>query len=214
MFVRCNYFFFFTTWWNIHAFCLRYSSNAQTTVPNNLLFLTDLFNHNIKKRSFLFYFIITVSHLKDLQTDLDECIQREEHKFWKTWMMWFHQSHSGKRCHQNKKAPQPVVSCLKKEPNGIVDCARPRSRRNQSKHGQYCYCIQYILDILIIWPLKWRNTSLIVSSVLPMDNQTFFFFNHVKLTASNFAFTFFLHGADILSYLFSFAWLIFTLQSL
>lgn len=32
-----------------------YSSNAQTTVPNNLLFLTDLFNHNIKKHSFLFY---------------------------------------------------------------------------------------------------------------------------------------------------------------
>lgn len=145
--------------------------------PNNLLFLTDLFNHNIKKHSFFFFFnfIITVSHLKYLLTDLDECIQWEEHRFWKTWMMRFHQNHSGRRRHQNKKAPQPMVSCLKKEPNGIVDCARPRSSRNQSKHGQYCCCIQYILDILIIWPLKWRNTSLIVSSVLPMDNQTFFF---------------------------------------
>lgn len=148
-----------------------------------------------------------MSHLKDLLTDLDECIQWEEHKFWKTWMMWFHQSHSGRQHHQKKKAPQPMVSCLKKEPNGIVDCARPRSSRNQSKHGQYCYCIQYILDILIIWPLKWRNTCHLLTRVSGCQWTTTHFFLSCLIDSQQLCFHFFL------SHLLSFAWLIFTLVS-
>lgn len=90
--------------------------------------------------------------------------------------------------------------------------ARPRSSRNQSKHGQYCYCIQYILDILIIWPLEWRNTCHLLSRVYCQWTTRHFFLSCL-MDSQQLCFHFFLSWCRH-SFIFAiFAWLIFTIQS-
>lgn len=47
-------------------------------------------------------------------------------------------------------APMPTVRWKKRNSDGNLIHARPRSSRNQSSQGQYCFCIHDILKMWII----------------------------------------------------------------
>lgn len=183
--------------------------------PNNLLFLTDLFNHNIIKR--YFFLILFYNH-------------REPPKRFAHRLRWVHSVGRTQVLKDLDDAIPPESQWKAAPPEQKRTSADGELLKDRTKWN--CWLCKAKIkqepvkarSVLLLHSIYFGHSDYLATEMkkhvtyclecVANGQPDIFFFNHVKLTASNFAFTFFFHGADILSYLFSFAWLIFTLQSL